>query len=167
MTETKQKLQLLRDKSNPFSLLERSFVRQFRFTRSSARNIIDQLLEHNTNKMTIPFELQFLSSMNFFAKGSYQSSTAACFIAPMSRSSVSRALSNVVGLIEQHIISEAIKFPKTLQEQQETRLGFYQKFKIPGVIGCIDGSQIAISNPPMLDANQRGHLFRNRKGFFH
>ena len=42
----------------------------------------------------------------------------------------------------------------------ETKKHFYRKFKIPGVVGCIDGTHIPILRPPLDE-----HMYFNRKGF--
>ncbi|XP_055907433.1 putative nuclease HARBI1 [Eupeodes corollae] len=41
------------------------------------------------------------------------------------------------------------------------RLHFFEKFGFPGVIGCVDGTHIAIKSPAL----ELRHLFYNRKGF--
>jgi hypothetical protein len=51
-----------------------------------------------------------------------------------------------------------IKFPQTLEEVVEVKRGFFEKFNFPGVIGCIDGSFVAIVAPPR-------NVFINRKNF--
>lgn len=42
---------------------------------------------------------------------------------------------------------------------EETIQHYYKKFKIPGVIGCVDGSHIYLLKP-----NIDEHVFFNRKG---
>lgn len=56
--------------------------------------------------------------------------------------------------------ADYIKFPTTLEERNQVKIRFMDKFNFPGVIGAIDCTHIAILKP-------RGdeHNFINRKGF--
>ncbi|XP_017471673.1 PREDICTED: putative nuclease HARBI1 [Rhagoletis zephyria] len=49
----------------------------------------------------------------------------------------------------------------TEEEKQQARSKFFSRSGIPNVIGCVDGTHIAIYAPT---ANR--HLYLNRKGFF-
>jgi len=44
-------------------------------------------------------------------------------------------------------------------------LRFYEKFGIPGVIGIIDGTHIAIVSPKSDDPIYPEHIYINRKGY--
>lgn len=46
------------------------------------------------------------------------------------------------------------------EELQATKLEFYRKSRIPGVIGAIDGTLV-----PIIGPNQNEEVFRSRKGF--
>ncbi|XP_036317345.1 putative nuclease HARBI1 isoform X2 [Rhagoletis pomonella] len=46
-------------------------------------------------------------------------------------------------------------------EKRALRDYFYNKFKIPGIVGCIDGTHIQITKPHINE-----NLFFNRKGYF-
>ncbi|XP_036341771.1 putative nuclease HARBI1 [Rhagoletis pomonella] len=47
-------------------------------------------------------------------------------------------------------------------EKLQIKEHFYTKFRLPGVIGCVDGTHIAIRTP---SAEERPHFY-NRKGFY-
>lgn len=53
-----------------------------------------------------------------------------------------------------------IKFPRTQQEFNTIRRSFMNRFQLPGIIGAIDGTHVAILKP-----SNDEHNFINRKGF--
>ncbi|RVE51571.1 hypothetical protein evm_003703 [Chilo suppressalis] len=59
------------------------------------------------------------------------------------------SISNCVRTVTQALNNEYfrrkyIHFPQTREERNIIKNGFYQKFSIPGVVGCMDGTHIAI-----------------------
>lgn len=56
--------------------------------------------------------------------------------------------------------AEFIVFPHTVSAFNQNKASFMEKFRISGVIGCIDGTHIAILKPQVEE-----HNFINRKGF--
>lgn len=66
----------------------------------------------------------------------------------------------MTGIIEEDVKNEMIKF-SSASEQSNIKLAFYEKFGIPGAIGCVDGTHIKIKTP----SNNEKHLYYNRKGF--
>ncbi|KAJ8725909.1 hypothetical protein PYW08_004092 [Mythimna loreyi] len=46
-----------------------------------------------------------------------------------------------------HMQAKYIKFPQTPEERNEIKLKFFNKFNMPGVIGCIDCTHVAIIRP--------------------
>lgn len=54
---------------------------------------------------------------------------------------------------------EYIKFPQTLNERDNIKREFMEKFDFPGTVGAIDCTHIAILKPTVDE-----HNFINRKG---
>ncbi|XP_018804600.1 PREDICTED: uncharacterized protein LOC108978665, partial [Bactrocera latifrons] len=65
-------LKFLRDDSNPFSLSENIFMKNFRLTREICRSLIDELAPHDNQKTSLPLTVRVLAALNFFGRGSYQ-----------------------------------------------------------------------------------------------
>lgn len=61
---------------------------------------------------------------------------------------------------------ETMKFPTEANVVNEVKRGFYNKWRMPGIIGAIDGTHMEIIAPPMTDAHNRPFIFVNRKGRF-
>ncbi len=56
--------------------------------------------------------------------------------------------------------NEFIKMPETREERDAIKGGFFELARMPGDVGCIDGTHIRISSPSENEAD-----FVNRKGF--
>lgn len=158
----------LRDKSDPFAINEDDFKKMFRLSRCAARGVIEEILEKNPNINTmrisssIAFHLRFLAVLNFFGNGSYQKPTANNFLFCQGQSTMSKSLHIVlVELLK--LKSNYIKFPRTTAEVAKAKMDFMTKFHMPGVICAVDGTHVAIIQPP---ERENGCLYYNRKHFY-
>ncbi|XP_049307379.1 putative nuclease HARBI1 [Bactrocera dorsalis] len=79
----------------------------------------------------------------------------------MGRSTVAKVIKCVLNILEKYICPRWISLIMTTEEQNQSKIHFHQKFGIPGIIGCIDGTHIRITKP-----HKDPNLFYNRKGFF-
>jgi len=55
-----------------------------------------------------------------------------------------------------------VHFSKNIDEWKVMQDKFYKMYKMPGIGGCIDCTNIKIQNP----GGQDSEVFRNRKGYF-
>ncbi|KAH3730466.1 hypothetical protein DPMN_056454 [Dreissena polymorpha] len=76
----------------------------------------------------------------------------------VSKSTVSRVLGSFLDVLNEQL--DNIKFPMSPEERQAIKLEFYQKSRIPGVIGAIDGTLV-----PIIGPHENEEVFRSRKGF--
>lgn len=97
--------------------------------------------------------------MRFFAEGGYQTGVGKDSDVALAQPTVSKFLAEVVRIFEAQLCPVWIKMPTTTEEKRKIALAFYTKYKIPGVIGCVDGTHIQIIAP-----SKNKHLFYNRKG---
>ncbi|XP_050339431.1 putative nuclease HARBI1 [Bactrocera neohumeralis] len=67
----------------------------------------------------------------------------------------------MLNVLERTQCPKWVKFGRTHYEVRQSNLHFYNKFAIPGVIGCIDGTHIKLLKPC-----DNEHLYLNRKGCF-
>ncbi|XP_067633742.1 putative nuclease HARBI1 [Eurosta solidaginis] len=158
-------LKSLRDASNPFALSENVFVQHFRLTRSLCRRLIDDLEPHDDQQTSLPITIRILSVLNFFANGSYQTCVGNNYTMPMSQASFSRSLKSVANLIVRVKGSE-IEFPRTVEEENIVKTGFFRKFGIKSTIGAIDCTHIAIVAPPSNNVERPLSQYLNRKGYY-
>ncbi|XP_041983180.1 putative nuclease HARBI1 [Aricia agestis] len=79
----------------------------------------------------------------------------------LSQSSVSKAITDVtMALNHPSILRKHIHFPQTRQERQRIVNRFSNKFGFPGVLGCIDGTHVALVRP-----SEHEERFFNRKHY--
>ncbi|XP_030752065.1 putative nuclease HARBI1 [Sitophilus oryzae] len=153
---------VLRDESNPFDMAETEFRKCFRLSRNLARQLIIDLTPHmavGIRARKIPTEIRILGALRFFAQGSYQKTIGDDFSTCMAQPTFSRALSEVCSALEA-IAPQWIKFPISEAEKQAKKEEFMAQFQFPGVIGCIDGTHVAIVSPKIDE-----HLYFNRKRY--
>ncbi|XP_014669751.1 PREDICTED: putative nuclease HARBI1 [Priapulus caudatus] len=75
------------------------------------------------------------------------------------KATVCRVLDAVLDCLV-NVASEWIALPTSRDQLAEIKVGFYQKRQFPGVIGCVDGTHVAIRTPPRNE-----DVFVCRKGF--
>lgn len=106
----------------------------------------------------MPPHLQVLLALAAMASGSHQVVVADCF--DVSQTLVGQCLARVAQAIA-GLVHQYIRFP-TGDDLQKVREDFYAIAGMPGVIGCIDCTHIAIRRPTCDDSE----IFRCRKGYF-
>lgn len=109
---------------------------------------------------SIPPIIKFAATLRFLAEGSYQQGVGTDFNICMAQSTVSTVLNETLNLLEEELCAKFISFKQSEDEKRQEKMNCYTKFGIPGVIGYIDGTHIAIISP----ATDEEHFF-NRKGF--
>ena len=103
-------------------------------------------------------EIEVLIFLRYLATGSFMLVCSDLNLVSHSTAwrSIHRSIKRIASLSE-----EIIKMPQG-NELQSVSTCFKQKRGFPGVVGCVDGTQIPLK-VPMDDVSE---TFRNRKGFF-
>lgn len=96
-------------------------------------------------------------ALHFYGTGGYQKSVKN--VTQLSQSSVSKAIKEVSDLLYQKMV-KYVRFPISEQERRTSELSFRTE-GLPGVIGIIDGTQIAIAGVK----KSIEHAYVCRKGF--
>nr|CAH7743530.1 unnamed protein product [Callosobruchus chinensis] len=79
----------------------------------------------------------------------------------LSQSGVSNTVREVTNAFNHpNILRRFIQFPQTVQKRQAIINGFSNKFQIPGCLGCIDCTHVALVRP-----NEHEERFLNRKHY--
>ena len=164
---TSRMLRSLRDSLNPFDVPVLDLKKKFRMPQEKALKFIGLLEVHDfQHNSTIPFFLQVLATLNFYATGSYQNSVGQNNSLNISQPSVSRFITYISKLIVLHLGSKYIKFPQNTVEMEVTASEFHEKFGISNTVGCVDCVHIAIISPPQNDPLRPPRLYRNRKRYY-
>ncbi|XP_029346116.1 putative nuclease HARBI1 isoform X1 [Acyrthosiphon pisum] len=150
-------------------LSDRQFIGTYRLNKILVRELLDILTPFMVSSVTnagLSIQRKLLTALRFFASGSYQQDIGENRGSAVSQPSVSRCITEVVNAFNRpEILNKYIHFPSSLGELNDVRLGFYEKFGIPGVIGVIDGTHIAIVPPKSEDIIYPEHVYINRKGY--
>jgi len=119
------------------------------------------IIKDQLNRLSVPPILQLAATLRFLAEGSYQRSVGNDINVCLARPTVSVVLSEVLKATERLICRQWVTLAMTDGEKRRAREHFYNKFRIPGITGCIDGTHVKIVKPSVDE-----HLFFNRKGYF-
>lgn len=147
--------------SNLLNYTDEELRARYRFGSESIQfitNLIETDLRRKTNRSHVlrPID-QVLIALRFYASGNFVQVIGDTV--GVDKSTVSRAVHDVSQLLsaKQNMF---IKWPTTAAVINENKNGFYRRRRFPGIIGCVDGTQIRIIAPSNNESD-----FVNRKGF--
>lgn len=109
------------------------------------------------NNLSIPLETKVLTFLAFLRSGSFQWTVGSAVGA--SQSSISRIITAATNVLVPKV-NNYINFPDSQQESLDIIKGFHDIARFPGILGAIDGTQIAIRAP-----FENEPIYVNRKGF--
>ncbi|KAL0829639.1 hypothetical protein ABMA28_003145 [Loxostege sticticalis] len=137
------------------------FIQHFRLNKLTFRALCNDLKGHAGLKGSpeIPLETKVLCALSFLATGSYQKIVGVGQF--LTQRTTSRCIREAVDALNYSwMVSRWIVFRQTPQERYKIKEKFQRKHHVPGVIGCIDCTHIAITRPA-----EEEHVFFNRKGY--
>ncbi|XP_039969105.1 putative nuclease HARBI1 [Bactrocera tryoni] len=132
----------------------------YRINKEAFRNVVNDI-KPLIHLSSIPVELKLATTLRFLAEGGFQRSIGKDSHIACDRTTVSKILKEMLNVLERTQCPKWVKFGRTHYEVRQSNLHFYNKFAIPGVIGCIDGTHIKLLKPC-----DNEHLYLNRKGCF-
>lgn len=132
----------------------------FRLNKEGFMMVLNKI-GNNWKTTSIPLTLQLAATLRFLAEGSFQRSVGNDVHISMHRTTISKSLSKMLRCLERKICPEQIKLESTEEDLRKSKNFFYEKYGIPGVVGCIDGTHVAIKRP-----TDEEYLYFNRKGFY-
>lgn len=136
------------------------FIGYYRLNKDAFRVVLDTVKEH-LSRSKIPPLLQLAAALRFLAEGSYQRSVGNDSSICLGRSTVSIILDDVLKVVQRFVCPQWVQLEMNSNEKHISRDYFYNKYKIPSIVGCIDGTHIRIIKPSVNE-----HLYFNRKGYF-
>ena len=156
------KPRVFRDRTQPLdSLDDDELVSRYRLSRHCIIDLCDLLaadLERSTTRSNaLSVSTQVLVALRYFATGSFQ--RVAGDLHGVSQSSVSRCVTGVGKALSRRA-SQYITFPTNEASQRRVKSEFFDVAGFPNVLGCVDGTQIAITAPTTNE-----HIYVCRKGF--
>ncbi|XP_040358718.1 putative nuclease HARBI1 [Ixodes scapularis] len=96
-------------------------------------------------------EQQLLCGLRFYATGSYQGQVVSDRHLAVHKTTLSACVRAVATAIVCRLGPRWIAFPETAEERAGTQEAFLRRGFLPGVVGCVDGTFIAIKGPSKYD----------------
>lgn len=141
------------------------FRELYRFPPALAVEFIDELQEHvfedSDDPRKIPFHFQVLSVLHFLASGSYQRGIGTDGFIMISQTMVSRFIKKLCKIITTKLSPKYVQFPNNEEEASVVKNQFFASTQLPGIVGLIDGTHVALTNVPCEYENE----YINRKNF--
>ncbi|XP_064641948.1 putative nuclease HARBI1 [Lineus longissimus] len=147
---------VFRDRLQPLDVYDDVDLHQrYRMTRPVLLEIIDllagEIAPATMRSRAVPATLQVCVALRFFAT-SFQLVNGD-MASGLSQPTISRIVTRVSSALEAKV-QQFIVFPRTAAEQEREKEGFYyERHRIPNVVGCIDGSLIPIKCPSVNEAS--------------
>ncbi|XP_017469702.1 PREDICTED: uncharacterized protein LOC108371140 [Rhagoletis zephyria] len=144
-------------------MCDKEFVQHFRLTKDAFKYVLTEVkdkLKKRSRTSALSAELKFAATLRFLVEGSYQLGAGNDFNIGIAQSTMSGVLKEVLDCLEEQICPKWITMEMTNEEKMEAKQHFYENTHFPGVIGCVDGTQIRIITP----CRDQQYLYFNRKG---
>ncbi|XP_064465745.1 putative nuclease HARBI1 [Ornithodoros turicata] len=159
-----------RERADAFEESDQVFVNKYRLTKELVRWLCHQLRPalqpRRATRRTLTVAEQILIALRFYATGSFQGMATTDRDLSVSQSTVSRVLFRVTNAIVLRLAPLWIKFPLSSAEVHAAMAGFQRKWKLPGVIGCIDGTLVCVTAPSESSGQCQKSAFFCRKQYF-
>ena len=160
--ESLRKQRVFRDRIQPLDFMDDDeLISRYRLPRHCIIELCDtmtnDLQRPSMRSHALPVSTQVLVALRYYATGSMQ--RVAGDLHGISQPSVSRCVSAVSASLTR-LASTYIKFPTDEATQRHVMNDFYKTAAFPNVLGCVDGTQIAILAP---SCNEQVYVCR--KGF--
>ena len=138
---------IFRDRENPLEILnDEQLYSKYRFTRDGIYFLCENCdgLETITDiSFSLSTSLKILVGLRYLASGSFQNVVGDTI--NISQPTVSRTLTSFLNSIVR-LSPSLIKWPTEI-EQRVTRNHFFDQFKLPSLVGCIDCTHVQIRAP--------------------
>ncbi|KAM7314186.1 putative nuclease HARBI1 isoform X1 [Ixodes scapularis] len=165
---------LYREHRDAFELPVEIFRKQYRLPKIVVRWLCDELREEpevrrvRTSWTVMTVELQVLCALRFYGTGSFQGMVASDEHVARDQKTVSVAVRAVsVAIVRRLGVQRGwIHFPETPSERFDAEKGFRLLGRIPGVIGCVDGTMVSIVGPSKNDPTVTKAAYWCRKYFY-
>ncbi|XP_049302023.1 putative nuclease HARBI1 [Bactrocera dorsalis] len=148
----------LRDRSNPLALPNTAFLKRFRLSKEAFEYVLNNICLTQSDVRAVPPVLQLATTLSHLAGGGYQHSVGSDYLIGICQSTVSKLTSHVLKEMETMLCPQFIRF--TPEDSLTCKEWFVQQYKIPGVIGCVDGTHIGLQKTTVNE-----HMYFNRKGY--
>ncbi|XP_064461550.1 putative nuclease HARBI1 [Ornithodoros turicata] len=138
------------------ALTEEQFSAKFRLSKDAVREVCDAVSRdlqkpQQWRSTTLTVEQRVLMALRFYGTGAFLSNIAEEDDFLTSKRPVSEAIHSVSTAIIRNLAPRYLKFPVSPEERLKIKQDFYEIAGMPGCVGAIDGTAIAIIAPSTRD----------------
>ncbi|XP_065304470.1 putative nuclease HARBI1 [Dermacentor albipictus] len=154
-----------REPEDAFDMPDDLFRRHFRLKKETVWRLCDEVAEElgGVTSTALSVERQVLCALRFFATGSYDASVGSEETIGVTQPGVRKCVRRVAeAIVHAGTRNKWVHFPRRSEEKAAVKEGFLGRGAIPGVIGCVDGSLVAIIAPK----GEQKAAFMCRKGYY-
>ncbi|KAJ6639786.1 putative nuclease HARBI1 [Pseudolycoriella hygida] len=141
--------QWLRDRMDPFLIPTDRFIERYRIPPVLTIKLVDEMSVFipGDHYLGIPLHLRVLAALSFYASGCYQRRVGMDAYCTMSQTAISKwkRKKEISTIITKHLAPTYVKFPQNQAEVDLIQMRFKQDYGLDGVIGLVDGTQIAVA----------------------
>lgn len=155
-----------------FEMDDDEFRRHYRLSKNIVRWLCDELRDdaalrrQRRARTVMTVEQQVLCALRFYTPGSYQGQVASDRHLAVHQTTVSACVRAVATAIVRRLGPRWIAFPETAEERVATQKAFLRRGSLPGVVGCVDGTFVAIKAPSKYDPTVTKALYWCRKLYY-
>ncbi|XP_029405745.2 putative nuclease HARBI1 [Bactrocera dorsalis] len=150
----------LRNASSILKISEKRFIQSFRLSKELFLFVLNKLSPH-LKPSRLSHSIQLAAVLRYLAIGSYQLAIAKDHHINIGRSTFGKILHKIIRKLEILICNDTITLKMTPQDMEKSKEYFNNKFQLPNIIACVDGTHIRIKKPVNNDS-----VYFNRKGYF-
>ncbi|XP_040068246.1 putative nuclease HARBI1 [Ixodes scapularis] len=155
-----------------FVMNDDEFRRHYRLSKNIVRWLCDELRNdaalrrQRCPRTVMTVEQQVLCALRFYATGSYQGQVASDRHLAVRQTTVSACVRAVSTAIVRRLGPRWIAFPQTAEERAAAQEAFLRRGSLPGVVGCGDGTFVAMKGPSKDDPTVTKALYRCVKLYY-
>ncbi|XP_064458883.1 putative nuclease HARBI1 [Ornithodoros turicata] len=138
------------------ALSDDQFVAHFRLSKDAVREVCSAVSDdlkrlQQWRSTTLSVEQRVLMALRFYATGAFLDTIAHEEYFSTTKRPVSEAIHDVSWAIIKNLAPRYLRFPTTPDEKLAVKRGFYDIKGLPGCLGAVDGTVIAIIAPSTRD----------------
>ncbi|XP_064483854.1 putative nuclease HARBI1 isoform X1 [Ornithodoros turicata] len=162
---------VFRSNSDAFTVLsDDAFIRHFRLSKEAVREVCDAVREdlkrpQQWRSTTLTVEQRVLMALRFYGTGAFLGNIAHEEYFTTTKGPVSESLHAVSLAVIKHLAPKYLRFPQTPEEKLAVKRGFYDVAGLPGCLGAVDGTAVAIIAPSTKDPRFTDGNYYSHKGY--
>ncbi|XP_064479664.1 putative nuclease HARBI1 [Ornithodoros turicata] len=151
-------------------LSDDAFIRHLRLSKEAAKEVCEAVTEdlkrpQQWRSTTLTVEQRVLMALRFYATGAFLGNIAHEEYFATTKGPVSESIHAVSLAVIKNLAPKYLRFPQTPEEKLAVKRGFYEIAGLPGCLGAVDGTAVAIIAPSNMDPRFTDGNYYFHKGY--